>query len=277
MNKKAVYGILLAVLLPLVCYFLLKKSTDGAINMPHRLFYDSVVTKVANGKEVNDTIWSHVSDFTMTNQLGQKVSWKDMEGKIIVVDFFFTHCPTICPRMTANMKKLQDAIKNSEKVGTQEANFIQFLSFSIDPERDSVPELKKWADRYQINPQNWWLLTGDKKKIYDLSINQMKLGIVDGGNVDTNFYHTDYWVLLDKDKVIRARKDEMGNPVFYHGLDSTDTKKLAEDIVLLSLEKDHKQKSFFAGKLELIAVVFVLAGIGLILLFSFLKKENKRI
>jgi protein SCO1/2 len=88
--------------------------------------------------------------------------------------------------------------------------------------------------------------------------------------------HPQLFMLLDKDRVIRARKDKDGNVLMYHGLDSNDVKNLAEDIVLLSLEKDKKKKFFLAGKLELIAIVFAIAGVGLVLLFTFLKKEKKR-
>jgi protein SCO1/2 len=87
----------------------------------------------------------------------------DTVPKIIVANFFFTHCTTICPGMTMNIKKMQESIKKSEKVGDRTADFVQFLSFSVDPDRDSVVALKKWADRFQVNPDNWWLLTGDKK------------------------------------------------------------------------------------------------------------------
>ena len=88
------------------------------------------------------------------------------------------------------------------------------------PKRDSVAELKKWADRFQINPENWWLLTGNKKEIYDWARNGLQLGIVDGGNVDTNFMHPQLFMLLDKDRIIRARKDKDGNVKMYNGLDS---------------------------------------------------------
>jgi protein SCO1/2 len=283
MSKKALYGISIAVIIPLIAYFIMRAMP--ANTPPPRIFYDSVVTKVSHGKTVTDTAWSHVPDFVMTNQLGQKVSWKDMmykkddsitSGKIVVIDFFFTHCPSICPRMTRQMKMLRDGLKNSQTVGDLDADFVQFLSFSVDPERDSVPELKKWADRFQINPQNWWLLTGNKKEIYDLAIHGLKLGLVDGGQVDTGFMHPQLFMLLDKDRVIRARKDKDGNPQFYRGLDSNDVNSLAQDIVLLALEKDPKRKSPLAGKLELIAVVFVIAGIGLVLLFTYMGKEKKR-
>lgn len=271
MNKKAVYGILLAVFLPLIGYIWLKKSSDSAVAMPRHYIPDSILTTIKNGKEYSDTVWHKIPDFTLTNQLGNKVSWKDMNGKIVVADFFFTHCPTICPTLTANMKMLQAGVKSNEETGNQQADFVQFLSFTIDPDRDSVAQLRKWADRFQINPQNWWLLTGDKKTIYDLSNHDMKLTAVDGGPVDTNFLHTDLFVLIDKNRNIRG---------YYHTLNSDqapDTLRLSQlsrDIVLLSLEKDPKEKSFFTGKLELIAIVFSLAAIGLILLFTFLKKEK---
>jgi len=283
MNKKALYGILIALLIPLVAYLIMR--TVDTVAPPHRVFFDSVSAKISKGKEVTDTVWSRVPDFSFTNQSGQKVSWKDLmyqrndstiEGKIVVIDFFFTHCPTICPAMTRNMKRLRDNIKNNNAVGDREADFVQFLSVSVDPERDSVPELKKWADRFQINPENWWLLTGNKKEIYDWARNGLKLAIVDGGNVDTNFMHPQLFMLLDKDRVIRARKDENGNVKMYNGLDSTDLKNLAEDIVLLSLEKDPKRKSPLAGKLEVIAIAFAIVAVGIVFLVLFMKKENRR-
>jgi protein SCO1/2 len=282
MNKKALYGILIALAIPLVAYFIMRLVPT--VMPPHRIFFDSVTTKISKGKEVVDTVWSHVPDFSLTNQLGQKVSWKDLmyqkndstiEGKIVVIDFFFTHCPTICPTMTRNMKLLRDNIKSNDAAGNREADFVQFLSVSVDPERDSAAELKKWADRFQINPQNWWLLTGNKKEIYDWAKNGLKLAVVDGGNVDSNFMHPQLFMLLDKDRVIRARKDKDGNVKMYNGLDSTDLRNIAEDIVLLSLEKDPRHKSPLAGKLELIAIVFAVAIVAIILLVLFMKKEKR--
>lgn len=282
MNKKALYGILIALAIPLAAYFVMRNFSP--VTIPGRVFFDSVTTKISKGKEVIDTVWSRVPDFSFTNQMGKKVSWKDMmyqrndstiEGKIVVIDFFFTHCPTICPTMTRNMKLLRDNIKSNDAAGDRTADFVQFLSVSVDPERDTVAELKKWADRFQINPQNWWLLTGNKKEIYDWAKNGLKLAVVDGGNVDSNFMHPQLFMLLDKDRVIRARKDKDGNVKMYNGLDSNDLRNLAEDIVLLSLEKDPKHKSLLAGKLELIAIVFSIAAVGIILMVLFMKKENK--
>jgi protein SCO1/2 len=264
LNKKALYAVMLALLLPLAGYFIVKYKSEELTIMPGHYFPDSVVVKVKRGKEVRDTIWHTLPDFSLVNQMGDTVSWKEMHGKIIIADFFFTHCPTICPTLTKNVKRLQESITNSQKVGDKTNQQVHFLSFTIDPERDSVQRLKYWADRFQINPEKWWLLTGNKQTIYDMALKEMRIGIEDGQGIDTNFFHTDHLVLIDTNHYVRG---------YYHGLDSISLSKLSQDIVLLTLEKDPKEKNFFAGKLQLIAVVFLLAlvGVGLLLL-AFRKK-----
>lgn len=286
MNKTALYALILAVLLPLVSYFIIKQFSVGALDIPQPVFSDTTISRVVNGKIKNETIWHKLPDFTLTNQDGKQVSLHDMVKldpetgdtipKIVVANFFFTHCATICPGMTANIKKLQESIKKSQKVGDRTADFVQFLSFSVDPDRDSVVALKKWADRFQINPENWWLLTGDKKTIYDLSLKHMNLSVQDPQGVDTGFFHTDVIVLIDRDRVVRMPRDEFGNPRTYRASEEKDLIKLSEDIVLLMLEKDKKKKSFFSGKLELLGVVFLLALVGLgIFLFVLRKTRSK--
>jgi len=268
----------------LVSYFIIKQFSIADIPQP--VFADSTISKTEKGKIINETIWHKIPDFTLTNQNGQKVSLHDMVRidpqtgdtvpKIIVANFFFTHCATICPTMTMNIKKLQEGIKKSEKVGDRTADFVQFLSFSVDPDRDSVPQLKKWADRFQVNPENWWLLTGDKKTIYDLSLKDMMLSVQDPLGVDTAFVHSPTVVLIDRDRVIRMRKDNKGNLRTYNGTEEEDMIKLSEDIVLLMLEKDKKKKSFFDGKLELIGVVFLLTLVGLGIFLIALRKSKKK-
>ena len=265
MNKKALYAVMLALLLPLVSYFIVKNKSEHAIIMPRHYFPDTVVTVTKKGKHVMDTVWHPVADFALVNQENKPVSWDSLKGKIVIADFFFTRCPTICPTLTMNMKRLQESITNAQRVGDKTNKQVHFLSFSIDPERDSVEQLKKWADRFQIDPEQWWLLTGNKKMIYDLIINEMKIPVDDGMGVDTNFMHTDHFVLIDSNRHVRG---------FYHGLEPASLAKLSEDLVLLTLEKDPKEKSFFAGKLQLIAVVFLLTIFGVGLLFYFLRKKS---
>jgi protein SCO1 len=264
-SMKSLYALMLAVLLPLICYLVVEKFSESAVAMPGHYLPDTVINTVKSGKRVADTVWHQLPDFSLVNQQGQAVSWKDMEGKIVVADFFFTHCPTICPRLTRNMKWLQESINNSKRVGDKTPDFVHFLSFSIDPERDSVPQLKHWADRFQVNPEQWWLLTGDKSAIYNMAINEMKLGIVDGHGIDTSFIHTDFFVLIDARRQVRG---------YYHGLDTMALRHLSGDIIFLSMEKDPSKKGFLAGKLEIIAVAFLAAIIGVGILLFILRKKN---
>ena len=112
-NKKALYAILIALIVPLVI-FLYVNSLPKAV-IPHPVFYDSVSSVVKNGKQKNDTFWHHIPDFKLTNQFGKTVSFSDLrrvsqgdtDGRIVVADFFYTHCPTICPVMTRNDYRTQ--------------------------------------------------------------------------------------------------------------------------------------------------------------------------
>lgn len=229
MSKKAFTAVLLVIMIPVISYLLVKTASDRAMGMPGRFYYDSVRSVVRDGKTITDTVWHSVDDFKFQNQLGDTVSLADLPGRVVVADFFFTRCPSICPKLTANVKKLQDALSSKDQFKQLNPAFIQFLSFSVDPERDSVSVLKAYGDKFGINPDSWWLLTGPKKQIYDFSMNELKLGLADGEGVDSNFIHTQKLVLLDKEHVVRG---------YYNGLDSMDMNKLAKDMVFIMLEKD---------------------------------------
>ncbi len=234
MNKKALLALSIALIIPVVSYFILKTESDDAVIMPRRYFADSVVTKVVGGKTTTDTVWHKLPDIRLVNQLGDSVGLYDIKNKVIVADFFFTRCPNICPVMTKNMAKLQQSFSHyNEGRKVIDSSIVRFVSFSIDPERDSVAALKKYADRYGVNHDNWWMLTGPKKTIYDFAINEIKLTTEDGEGVDTAFIHTSKFVLLDKDYTVRG---------YYNGLDTLALAKLAQDIGLLMLEKDKKVK-----------------------------------
>jgi len=251
-------------LLPLTAYFIVQRKSETAITMPRHYFADSVVTITKRGKHVQDTQWHQVADFHFKNQEGKNVSWDSLKGKIVIADFFFTHCPTICPGLTRNMKRMAESIHNGQRVGDRTNKQVHFVSFSIDPERDSVERLKYWADKYQVNPEQWWLLTGDRTEMYNLILNEMKVLAEDGKGIDTNFIHTDHFVLIDSNRHVRG---------YYHGLDSADLARLSKDLVLLTMEKDPKARSFFEGKLQLMAIVFLLAILGVGLLLFVIKKK----
>jgi len=149
---------MLAILMPLAGYMIIKYYSKDAVIMPRKYYEpDSVITSTSGGKTVTDTVWHKVKNIGFTNQLGKNVSLDDLKGKIIVLDFFFTRCPTICPGLARSMKKLQTSFVSND-------NIVQFISVSIDPEHDSVQQLRKFADRYKANHDTWWFVTGNKKR-----------------------------------------------------------------------------------------------------------------
>ncbi len=233
MSKKALLALSIAALLPIISYLIVKTASEKAVSIPPRFYPDTVVTKVVNGKTATDTVWHSVKNITLTNQLGNQVSLDDIRGSIIIADFFFTRCPSICPELTTNMKELQDAMKMKDFRRKINTSFVRFLSFTVDPERDSAEAMKRYADKYGVNHDTWWFLTGPKKDIYDFALNELKLGLQDGEGVDSNFIHSQKFVLMDKDRIVRG---------YYNGLDSASMSKLAEDLTILMLEKDRKKK-----------------------------------
>lgn len=226
MKKTTIIALLVVVVLPVISYLLVEDLSKDAVQMPRRYFYDTVVVKKEKGRDVNDTVWHKVRPFKLKNQFGKEVSLDDLNGKIIVADFFFTSCPSICPKLTRNMKRLQDAFKKTDTI-------VRFVSFTIDPERDSVQKIKAYGDQFGIDHDSWWMLTGDRKEIYDIALNEFKASIASEGNIDTGFIHTEKFFLLDRDKVVRG---------WYNGLDSVNLGRLIKDVVLLNMERDKKKK-----------------------------------
>ena len=235
MNKKALMGLAVALLLPVCCYLILKYASDRAVEMPRKLLLDSTIERVENGKQITDSIWHTTANIRLQNQLGDTVSLYDKAGKILVVDFFFTHCGSICPKLTRNMAKLQQSfIRGGDMRQKVDTSIVQFISFSIDPERDSVPVLKAYADKFGVNHDTWWMLTGSKDSIYKFAFEEMKVDKYSDEPISPDFVHTSRFVLIDKEHKVRG---------YYNGLDSVSLSKLAKDIGLLMLEKNKKEKS----------------------------------
>lgn len=175
-----------------------------------------------------------VPAFEFINQEGKTITNKDYEGKVYVVEFFFTSCPTICPIMNKKMVTIQNEFMGNPNFG--------IASFSITPEIDSPQVLKNYAKRYGINHVNWHLLTGKpEEEVFDLSNEGFKLPVGKGIEDHGGFYHSGLFALIDKDGYIRSRYDEHGNPIMYYraleedGLSDQIT-ELKEDIKLLLKE-----------------------------------------
>lgn len=162
-----------------------------------------------------------IANFSLTNQNGNRISQRDYQGKIYVADFFFTTCPSICPIMTNNMAYIQSKIMDDPQV--------KLLSFSVTPEIDSVPQLKKYALEKGVNDKKWNLLTGEKKEIYTLARKSYFVVKEDGDGGPHDMIHTENFVLVDPEKRIRG---------YYDGTDKAAMENLLADLKTLKEEYD---------------------------------------
>lgn len=146
--------------------------------------------------------------FEFVNQDGDTISNEDYIGKVYLVEFFFTTCPTICPIMNKNLVEIQDEFEDKNDFG--------IASFSIDPTHDTPEVLSEYAENYGINHPNWNLMTGDREKIYNLA--NKGFGLYAGEDADAagGFAHQGMFALVDQEGYIRSRKDQFGNPVIYY-------------------------------------------------------------
>jgi len=221
---KKILILVLILALPGFLYYLL---TVKGKNRYHPLpkFGPKEIAKTTHrvkGKDIPDTIYHTLGNFNMVDQDGKPVSPNTFDGKIFVANFFYTHCPTVCNAMNANMDSLAQAwAKNS---------MVYFASITVDPERDSVKVLNTYAKKFTASPK-WFFLTGDTSTIYSLArqgflVNALKV------NKD-DFIYSDKLVLIDQHKRIRG---------YYSGASLTDVIRLNDEIkVLISeelLEKD---------------------------------------
>jgi protein SCO1/2 len=157
--------------------------------------------------EING-ILKKVPSFRFTDQNGQTITNKDYEGKVYVVEFFFTTCPTICPRMSSNLVQIQNAFTEFEDFGV--------ASFTINPEFDTSEVLKDYAEKYGMTNPNWHLMTGNEDTIYKLANEGFNLYTAKESEVEGGFEHSGNFALIDKNGFIRSRKDTSGNPMIYY-------------------------------------------------------------
>jgi protein SCO1 len=205
------------------------------------IFIPKIIERIKNGTVVQgdriDAVSNHKNkdvetglvkigpapSFSLTNQNEKTISDKDYEGKVYVVEFFFSTCPTICPIMNKNMLLIQDEFFGNPNFG--------ITSITINPENDTPKVLKEHADILGVKSTNWNFLTGNKDVIYDIANKGFNLYVGENSKVNGGFEHSGYFALIDKKGNIRSRKDSYGNPViYYNGLEKQDVKALIKDI-----------------------------------------------
>jgi protein SCO1/2 len=212
-RRKATAGIILSLLFGIVgCTSSKKEEVKNELLLP---VYGP---KRVAGPEDKDTIYHTIADFSFTNQYRENITQKTTEGKIYVADFFFTTCQNICPAMSSQLTRVQDAIKNDS---------VLILSHTVNPMHDTVEVLMQYADKYGAIRNKWHFLTGSKKDINALAEKSYLVSAQDDGTPE-GFVHSEKFLLVDKQRRIRG---------IYDGTDSLQVNKLISDISILKKEK----------------------------------------
>ena len=171
-----------------------------------------------------------VPEFAFLNQDSIIISNEDFNKKVYVAEFFFTSCPSICPIMNKNMKRIENRFGKRQDFG--------IASFSIDPSKDTPSVLKAYAESYDVFSQNWHFLTGEKDRIYNLANEGFNIFASVNPRVAGGFEHQGYFALIDKNGFIRCRSDQFGNPiVYYMGVDEEDVEIQEVDLLIDDIEK----------------------------------------
>ena len=203
------------------------------------IFIPKIISRIKSGTIVQgdriDAISNHkngetglvtiapVPKFELTDQNEAEVNNKTYLGKVFVVEFFFSTCPSICPIMNRNMVDIQNKFFGNPNFG--------IASISIDPEHDTSKVLKEHAKTLGVKSSNWHLLTGDKEYIFNIANKGFNLYAGENKNVKGGFEHSGLFALIDKKGNIRCRKDDFGNPILYYdGLDKKGVKEITADI-----------------------------------------------
>ncbi len=167
--------------------------------------------------------------FSLTNQENKTINNATYSGKVYLVEFFFSTCPTICPIMNKNMKLIQEKFASNSNFG--------IASITINPENDTPQVLKEHAESIKAKGTNWHFLTGDKKYIFELANKGFNLYAGQNSKVSGGFEHSGLFALIDKNGNIRSRFDDFGNPiVYYDGLEKKGVQELQQDISKLLAE-----------------------------------------
>lgn len=168
------------------------------------------------------TVYEAYPDFRFPTQTGDTLTWDSLKGHIFIADVFFTRCPGICPKLSASMASLVEYFQDEPD--------IRFLSISVDPENDSVPALREYADRYEAPDHKWYFITGNKDELYKLAHEAFFFKAMEDENGELGFVHDNVMMLIDREG--RIRKGEK----FYDGTNSKDMELLSDELKLLKLE-----------------------------------------
>lgn len=205
----------------LSCFFLCCCSGHKKVRVLPFIGNFDIEYKLIDGEEIADTVYPKIPFFHFTNELDEEITSAQMKGKVWIVDFFFTSCQTICPLMTTNMKKLNQSTRDLNE-------HIQFISFTIDPERDTPSTLLRYKSHHGIATNNWTFLSGDEERTHLLGIENFQIFAGRDNEAQGGFAHSGAFTLVDKEGFVRG---------VYLGTDSKQVEQLEKDIRLLLKEE----------------------------------------
>lgn len=188
--------------------------------LPYAGNYNIVVSET-DGVQSTDTIYPKIPSFQYLNQDSVMIKSSSMKGKVWIANFFFSNCPSICPPMTSQMKRLNILTNDINK-------YLQFMSFSIDPTRDNPTRLRAYIKENGIEAYNWYFFTGDEAKTHRLGVDNFLVHAASSNLAPGGFAHSDGLVLVDREGYVRG---------IYHGTSTSEVDQLNKDIrKLLSIE-----------------------------------------
>ncbi|MFS4466935.1 SCO family protein [Maribacter sp. 2210JD10-5] len=209
MNKKYTYiwvSLIILIFGIIVIPRIVERIKTGSIVELDRMNVSKEQQKLSyiklNGKK------RRVPEFQFVNQDSLLISDKDYLGKVYLVEFFFTSCPSICPIMTKNLVTLQNHFGYNSNFGV--------ASFTITPQYDTPKVLKTYAEKYGITDMDWHLMTGDRDAIYDLANGGFNIFAAEMPDAPGGFEHSGLFALVDKEGYLRSRLDDFGNPIVYY-------------------------------------------------------------
>lgn len=204
---------------------LIDRIQNGSIITGDRL------DKVSSAKNTNTKLVTigPAPKFELLNQDSLKITNETYKGKVYVLEFFFSTCPSICPKMNLSMLTIQNKFFGNPNFG--------IVSITINPEHDTPKVLKSHRELIGVTSKNWNFLTGDKKYIYNLSNQGFTIYAGENSKANGGFEHSGLFALIDKKGNIRCRKDKFGNPILYYdGLDKQGVWDIQQDILILLKE-----------------------------------------
>lgn len=224
MSPKAVLVLGTLLLVPIFAFLFLK--VFGTNQYALKTYFPVVdenteLPVVQNG----DTVFQRIPDFRLTSQEGKEVTSADLKDQVYVADFIFSSCKDICKKMTHQMTRVQEAFRKEPRV--------QLVSFSVDPERDSVATLNKYAQKYGADANKWYFLTGPKAQIYNLAREGYKLAAMQAPTAIPDFIHSEKFVLVDDQQHVRG---------IYDGTSEEDVDRLITEIKILLDERARLKK-----------------------------------